>query len=418
MSEDVVVIADEAAFFQLRPDVLLDRFSRINDAANAELRLGLSRAVDIEDIKQEVIFAARKTCSSSDVASVACYGALNRPVAGSRRYLDPAMAIGSVHAMRKVYERAWEYAMIEEEAAKADAVAAVVSNASLALPVEEPLALIFGEQNIQREFLRLHHHSRFQRLRDSTGGFLGRSSEASRQNTEETSLLDPKHPASAYLARHYKGAPFEFGIGLDHGNDLWAAEEDVETRVFADATVVPALESEVAIMFDSDYEEQETEPGEGMLRLPNLPNDIALSTPPFYTPHTIPLRDPRNPTSDNSSLPLQSWADILLLLASSSSSSSSTSASVPVAVFSSASSLSVNSSSPQPWFQQYIPNLLAAAAAAPRQPLAVTRYGRVEKAWWGLQARDRRGGGDVGVFVGEGAEWRGLGDVCGWEEVV
>jgi len=386
-SDDLVIIADEASFFQLRPEVLLSRFLEINDRANAQLEGKMGRVVKLEGIKQQVIFSAQRYCSSLRADYVECYGATTSLKLGTPGFLDTSMAIGTVAAMRNLFERAWEYILIAED--KAHKLSATTESEKEG---EEPLSRIFGEQNIQREFLRLHHRSNFKRLRDTTGGFLSRN----RETKDPINVLDASHPASTYLARYYPSAPFDFGIGLDYDNELWASDSSVIRRTFSDLTSSSTEETTTSLIGDTGTEDLQLQT--------NLPNDIAISMPPFYAPH-IPHRNPHSPGSAHTNSP-QSWSETPLLTHTQTSA-------IPAALISSSS----NSTWQQSWLAPHIPSLLGIANARPRQAIASTTYRGVRREWWSLQSRDMRNGEVLGVMIDDSGDWKGLEEVCGrWVE--
>jgi len=388
-SEDVVIIAEEASFFQLRPEVLLNRYLEINDRSNAQLKRQMGSAIEWEGIKQQIIFSAQRNCSSPRVDDIACYGASTPLNSGETNYLDTSMAIGPVASMRKLFERAWEYILIAEDKARRP-------NSSTGTDTQEdeeegPLSRIFGEQNIQREYLRLHHRSNLERLRDATGDFLSRNPEVD----DKTNVLDPSYPASSYLARYYPSAPFDFGIGLDYDNELWASEASVTPRTFSDLPTFSGEESTTSLIGDLGTDDPPLQA--------DLPDDIATSTPPFYAPH-IPHHKLHSPPY----VPLkaQPWSQTPLL-------ADTLTSSVPAALISQSSSTDNSSTWQYTWLASHVPSLLETANAMPRKAVAVTTHKGVRKEWWSLQARDMRNGQALGVMVDDRSSWKGLDEVCG-----
>lgn len=60
-------------WFQLRPDVLIQRYHAINAAANKRLQQRLGNAVQKEGLEQTIIFGAGKRCAPNQMHTVACY---------------------------------------------------------------------------------------------------------------------------------------------------------------------------------------------------------------------------------------------------------------------------------------------------------------------------------------------------------
>jgi hypothetical protein len=114
-------------WFQLRPEVLIQRWRAINEAANARLEDRLGYAVKVEGLQQTIIFGAGKRCAPNQVHTVACYpipesplpadiyGANTDTIMGRnkytslrQRYLNSGYIIGPVGDMRRMFRRAAE----------------------------------------------------------------------------------------------------------------------------------------------------------------------------------------------------------------------------------------------------------------------------------------------------------------------
>jgi len=387
-ADDIAVVVDEGAVFQLRPEVLLGRFLQGNGREDGGLRGWLGGDVVVrEGVRRRVVFAAARG-------------------GGRGLGLNGRMVVGSVADLRGVFERAWEFLLIREEEEEKKKKGRLGSSSVInstgsdnAEAESDILSHIFAEQNVQREFLRRHYQSPVQRLRESTGGFLGRYSGANdgKQYTETTkTLLDP---SAKDLARYYPNAPFEFGIGIDSADELWAVEGEVELRTFG-AQAGDGSGGTTSLIGDGEesWDAEETTANGA------LPEDIAVSAPPFWAPHIAfptPGSEAQTDTDAVPSSPLQSWAETPLF-------TSTTTSRVPVVVFGESDAATVFN---QSYFSPYVRALLASAAAAPRQRVATTQMDGVGKGWWSVVAKDRRDGGELGVLSDEW-RWKGLHEVC------
>lgn len=133
---DLVLMIDAYdIWFQFGPQVLLERYHRINNDANARLKRRLGHAYE-QATKQSIIFGAGKRCAPNDLSSIGCYplpdspvpmdtygnntdtniGWSNNKIASLRqRYLNSGYAIGPVHQMRNIFRQAHEMAELHKD---------------------------------------------------------------------------------------------------------------------------------------------------------------------------------------------------------------------------------------------------------------------------------------------------------------
>lgn len=113
---------------------------------------------------------------------------------------------------------------------------------------------IYGEQNYQREVMRLRHRKFWERLRDLRA--LGR---------QQPSIIDP-HPTRKPMEK-LDGAPLDFGIGLDYGLEI------------SHSSVLSEWDGRWLTMADvDDAQDQQKDTGQ---RMKKVPNDVLEGPPPF-----------------------------------------------------------------------------------------------------------------------------------------
>ncbi len=381
MDEGLVVLIDGYdVWFQLRPSVLIERYYDINKRANARIRRQMGKAMDIEGISQNVIFSSQKRCWPKDEDHSACFavpesslpkdaygpqtdqdvGDEKNPYVKYRpRYLNSGSAVGPVAALRAIFERAHEKAQNDSNIGSDQGI----------------FAEIFGEQEFQREFIRLLHRTWWGKLQDWSNGMLGRY----------YSFVDPATAGSHQLMDYYPGTPFEFGLGLDYGSQI------------AQATVFSEYDTEWIRHDDQDrIRHISSELGIPPQRVMSLPNDIRNSTSPFKT-----LRGTRR-TSGN--LPSDiGWDGIPLF-------TNMWTGTVPAAVHHNAHRDGLKARREthwnRTWYQPYARPLLEAHVLQPAQPVATAYINGNEREWW--SESNEKGG----VKIFDSYEWIPFQDLC------
>ncbi len=398
---DLVLLVDGYdVWFQLRPEVLLERYFEVNRKANARVtkRLG-SKAVEKEAIEQKVIFSAQKKCFPRDEDDPACFAApestLPRDVYGPEtdkavsneenpyikfrpRFLNAGIVMGELGAVRKLFARAQE--RLEQEQ---------LEGRRGGSSDQTTFSQIWGEQEFSREVLRERYLSTSQRIGRKIKAVFG---------MKAPSIISP-HPTHKLMPSSATAgagaASFEFGIGLDYesllGHPTVFAEYDSEWLTYSDAASISKATQTLGITPQ---------------RVSSLPDDIARSLPPFWT---------QNPQEVSSFLPpiTTPWSNTTSLL------TNLWTATVPALIHHNAHMNDFKTQRtaawPRIWFQAHARALLDANVLEPYRPFAVTRStgmkgGSRETAWWG---RENRKWDTHVAGVEKEKEWVGWEALCG-----
>jgi len=128
-NDDLVLMIDAYdIWFQLRVEVLIDRFHSMNTAANERLAQRLGRSLlESEHIEQNIIFGAGKRCAPNQLHTVACYTVPQSPLPDDlyggntdtvigrnkytshrQRYLNSGYVLGKVKDVRVLFRNAAE----------------------------------------------------------------------------------------------------------------------------------------------------------------------------------------------------------------------------------------------------------------------------------------------------------------------
>jgi hypothetical protein len=274
--DDLVLVIDGSnTWFQLRPEQLIQRYFDLNLAANRRIRRQLGRAASIENISQSIIFTSQKSCGPHKPDDIACYAVpestlprnifgpdtdvlqpeASNPYQSMRpRSLSTSLVIGPVGAMRKLYSHAQK---------RCTGQAYRGSSRDL-------LAVIFGEQEYQREIMRKRHLSsdwwRMAQLLERLG-------------IPTEPMLDSK-PGRKQL-KLLDGESREFGIGLDYEGVLGYGDSSV-TEHESDWLIHNSSRSIAAISKVHHIKQPHVRPS-------TLPRKLLHSTPPFPNLHiTLP----------------------------------------------------------------------------------------------------------------------------------
>ncbi|KAH9818197.1 hypothetical protein Tdes44962_MAKER05391 [Teratosphaeria destructans] len=187
----VVLLDGPNSWFQLRPDVLLNRYFEIVEEANGRLYDSLpSDMIAEDDLEPSIVFSAQDHCIAGTEDLPSCYGVPQAPRAQAKRnlrWLNMGSAVGPVRNMLALFRRA---------VAKAEKLESGVHD-------HEIMSEIFGEQELQHEILRSGHSSWWRKAADE---WLGRGRSSATGSVGEV--------------QYKEGAPDEFGITLDYANEL------------------------------------------------------------------------------------------------------------------------------------------------------------------------------------------------------
>lgn len=188
----VLVVEGNNHWFQLRPQILLNRYFEINRRADMRIRKQTGdKAAQKYNVKQNVVFAAQAECSPWSADDPACSIVPAPAESGKPRFLNPSMILGSVAAVRALYNET----LVRR--AKDHGVS-----------LHEIFGQIFGNQEVYRQTLK-----------------------SSRQDS----------PAIA--------ASPDFGIGLDYDSaislDAGAARDNVEWLKYSDRENGPTIHQDL-----------------------------------------------------------------------------------------------------------------------------------------------------------------------------
>ena len=338
----VVLLGSPYNFMQLRPEVLLSRYYRIVDEASNRLRHTISKqAMSASGIEQSVIFAAQRSCSYHGAEQVRCSAVPKSPLTDSNlEYLSTSTMIGPLGALRSLFQRARTRAEN------------TIGDVSFQALFEE----IFGEQEYQREAVRQQHWSFVRRAWHSVQTLFGYGH----------TIIDaiPGHE----VMKVQQGIGYEFGIGLDYGNEIGLAVGEGSDKF--------------------DWVQWNSSS--------LLPYDLRFSMPPFWTP-------------TGSDLPSEKgWEDVTLLV-------HEETGSIPAVI-----TLGWNPSRSLQregwtnlWMQSNAKALFSEAITIPRLPIAsvVDSSKGVERVFWDSEVRFDRAG--LKTVTGPWAPWK---DICEREE--
>ncbi|GAB7350883.1 hypothetical protein MBLNU459_g1400t1 [Dothideomycetes sp. NU459] len=364
--EDLILIVDaDDTWFQLRPQVLLDRYFSANRQANQRIHDDFGDDDKVHGVRQSILFASQRHCFPWTAEDPACYavppstlpsdvygaetdanaGDEKDPYAKHRaRYLSSGFILGPAAAMRKLYNEAAKRAT-EEADLKSD---------------QQIFGQLFGEQSIRRELLRQQSQSSTRSI------FSWFSSPFSTAVPHSDITKFQSTPDFALTAMGFQ----DWGIGLDYsssvGFNTMYASGDVEWLQHTNGTQ-KALANQAR--------------GIAKSRIDSLSTDVVASLPPFWTFSTEPV--PRRTPWENVTLLTDVWTGVTpALIRHDPRRGGATTAA-------SAADSRQESWWGQVWFQKHARKLYDAHIYAPLGAVAVAgEDGR--RQWWGLD--DWKGG--------------------------
>ncbi|KAI9686143.1 MAG: hypothetical protein M1822_003798 [Bathelium mastoideum] len=364
----VIVSSGYDSWFQLPPDVLIQRYHHINEEANMRIRKQMGRAVEAEGISQTIIFSADKRCRPNNKKELACYAVPESPVSqkiydrrvdpkaaqspeyllGTTRpkYLKYGTVVGPVKEMRALYRQAGK---------KANAYG---SKTDLQRIFNE----IFGEQEYQRQVMTARHS----RTKGLTAWI------QSQRRMEKGFAPDPSYQIMDY----YRGKPLEFGIGLDYSglisSSSFGAEQDFAWLHF----------NSTSDARDAAEKIQVKPP-----RITSLPDDIRHARPPYFSFNAFGI-----------DLPIGgNWYNVPLL-------TNVRTGVVPVILHENAGRVGKAGRRDRwwrsMWFQPYLQPLIDANILPSKRPLAVDmKHPRGDFIWFDDEVERRGGRDDDGTWV-------------------
>ncbi|CAD0095978.1 unnamed protein product [Aureobasidium vineae] len=229
--DDLVLMMDAFdIWFQLPPETLIERYYSINEKADKRISERMGKAAEVENIKQTIIFGAGKRCAPNQLHSIACYPVPASPVPDDiygantdtimghnphtshrQRYLNSGYIIGPVKDMREMFRTAWDIVQNWPTPSPDD-------NGSGSMDLvyhasdQSVFAIVFGQQEYQREVLRRRHSSSWTWQHKKTSPV---------NKIEGTVIQDILNPAFTHEKMEaLEGRSYEYGIGLDYFSDL------------------------------------------------------------------------------------------------------------------------------------------------------------------------------------------------------
>jgi len=203
--EDLAMIVDGFdVWFQLSPQIMIDRYQEINRRAEQRIRGRMGDAMKSENTSQTIVFSSQKRCWPGKSDDISCYAVpespLPRYVYGPQtdtlsgdeknhylrirqRWLNAGFIIGPIKEMRALFERAQERAAANPDVQGHD---------------QAVLADVWGEQEYSRESARSRSNAPWKR--------------------EDKVSVPADPPWKAFEPKIWEN--YEFGIGLDYESSL------------------------------------------------------------------------------------------------------------------------------------------------------------------------------------------------------
>ena len=313
--QDLVLMMDGYdIWFQLHKDLLIERYYQINAKADKRIKKSMGRAAKIEGIKQTIIFGAGKRCWPNEIHTVACWplppsplpkdlfgGNTDNPVASRpnpwsttrQKFLNSGLIMGPVADMRALFARAEEIVKKLGDDPEPDDNGSRWSEKVYHNSDQSVFNMIFGEQEYQREVMRVRHISWFFNPILKLQQFFGKDLSDTDWVLEGNPIINILNPPWTHLpVEQLEGKPLEFGVGLDYWSDLTFQTANSE-RNGGWMSYNQSLEPQV-----EHFDRWDCNP-----HLHPLPSDLTSSQPPFFN----------GGGNDNSALPSNtSWHDIPL----------------------------------------------------------------------------------------------------------
>ncbi len=371
-NQDLVLMMDGYdIWFQLHKDLLIERYYQINTEANKRIKKRMGRAAKIEGIEQTIIFGAGKRCWPNEIHTVACWplppsplptdlfdGNTDKPV-GSRpnpwsttrqKFLNSGLIMGPVADMRTLFARA--KAIVEKlgDGPEPDDNGSKWSEKVYHNSDQSVFNMIFGEQEYQREVIRVRHISwlfnPIQKLRQFFGKDLS-DTDWILEGNPIVNILNP--PWTHAPVEHLDGKPLEFSIGLDYWSDITFQTANSE-RNGGWMSYNESLEPQVR-----HFDRWDCKP-----HLRALPADLTtFSQPPFF-----------NHGNENRALPTNaSWNDIPLY-------TQYCNGVVPVMLHHNGDKASRNNRWHQMWYYPYAETMFKAQQPRQAESLVVGKMGK------------------------------------------
>lgn len=292
--DDLVVMMDGYdIWFQLRKELLIERYHQINADANKRIQKRMGRAARNEDVKQTIIFGSGKRCYPNEIHTIACWPLPPSPLPkdmwegntdttiGSRpnewaatrqRFLNSGIIMGPAKDMRALFAQADNKVKKLGDAPEPDDNGSKWSEKVYHSSDQSVFNMIFGEQEFQREVIRRRYinwiFNPILKVQELFGKDLSDTDETLEGNAIRN-ILNP--PWDHYHMEHLSGHPLEFHIGLDYWSSVSFQTANSE-------------KNGGWMKYNEPLEAQVEHKGRWDCKphLRALPKDIVSSPPPFY----------------------------------------------------------------------------------------------------------------------------------------
>ncbi|KAI9783977.1 MAG: hypothetical protein M1839_002922 [Geoglossum umbratile] len=380
--EDLVLVIDGYdVWFQLPPEVMIERYYRAIRDANKWLKSRYGMVTSgRERFTEAVVYAADKLCWPNLKEGPACRsipestlpenawgpgtdeGRLNRP-----RFLNSGNVIGPVAAMKAVYGAA---------------VMKVEDRGRGTVGDQFVFSEIFGEQQYQREVVRQANRRTSDRLQEWLAHKLGLGKAPKSDGVKANDMVV------------VEGQGYEFGIGLDYEAAMFQtmahSHDDVEYLIYNNTACLPAVL-------------EETPTANQHVR--TLPDDILSLRPPFPTAQETFETNTTTPLPPLPPLPNLTWTDLPLA-------TNLYTPSIPALLHFNGAKSYLRDWWPRMWYHEHARALLQSYMRSAEGPAAARAAGAGGHTWWDLR------GGKGGAWTDRGV-WMAWRDICGgFEEEV
>ena len=319
--DDLVMMMDGYdIWFQLRKDLLIERYHQVNAQANARIQKRMGRAGRIEGIKQTIIFGSGKRCFPNEIHTVACWplppsplpkdmwggntdGTIgsfpNRWSATRQKFLNSGIIMGPAKDMRALFAQAAKKVTALGSDPEPDDDGSGWSENVYHSSDQSVFNMIFGEQEYQREVMRLRHISWFSNPVLRWQQFLGKDLSDTDDRLEGNpivNILDP--PWNHAPVEQLPGKPLEFSIGLDYWSSISFQTANSESNgdwLTFDQPLEPQINATSRWDCKPHLESE-------------LPADILASSPPLISDQNTTFSNPEDPVH----LSQSSWSSVPL----------------------------------------------------------------------------------------------------------
>ncbi|KAL9126942.1 MAG: hypothetical protein Q9217_004082 [Psora testacea] len=225
-------------WFQLRKELLIERYHQINAEANARIKKRMGRAAKIEGIRQTIIFGSGKRCFPNEIHTIACWPLPPSPLpkdmwegntdgtigsfpnawaATRQKFLNSGIIMGPAKDMRALFAQAAKKVEALGQEPEPDDNGSRWSEKVYHSSDQSVFNIIFGEQEYQREVMRIRHMSWLFNPLSKLQQLFGKDLSDTNARLEGNPIVNILNPPWSHAAvEHLPGKPLEFGVGLDY----------------------------------------------------------------------------------------------------------------------------------------------------------------------------------------------------------